>query len=182
VPYVRDILAAQDQARAGHMVGLDLGLGVTGGTIAQFQAGATDGLLAMTSCRVFWACVAPLHSLSVCDMGTARLRLRRHGGAVCCGGWAWLLSQVLHSPLVALLIIIGVDAVGYSLTIAKTWDAPETETLELPGCLGVLRRLLWLPGGWFAQFCAGGVPGYILSWAIPFLVAIILLPPSKPLQ
>jgi len=60
--------------------------------------------------------------------------------ALCGAGLWWLLK----SPLAALIIVVLVDINGFWLTIAKTWQAPETETLSswvlsaLSGVLGVL--------------------------------------------
>jgi hypothetical protein len=39
------------------------------------------------------------------------------------------VSQVLSSPLLALLVVIAVDASGFWLTVHKTWRAPHSETL-----------------------------------------------------
>ena len=39
------------------------------------------------------------------------------------------VSQVVSSPLLALLVVIGVDATGFWLTVYKTWQAPHSETL-----------------------------------------------------
>lgn len=60
------------------------------------------------------------------------------------GLWWWL-----DSPLAALLVVLAVDAVGFWLTLEKTWRAPHTETLltwmiaTLSGALGVLAVGSW---------------------------------------
>lgn len=54
------------------------------------------------------------------------------------------ISIFVKSPLLALLIVVCVDFVGYWLTLTKTWEAPHTETLinwilaSIAGLLGLL--------------------------------------------
>lgn len=123
LPYVRDILRHKTKPeRATWWVWT--GLGVMS-VIAQFQAG-NRWSLAMTIASVFACAVIAFLSLT---HGYGRFKVRDTAALVVAASGV-VLSQVLHSPLVALLIIIGVDMVGYSLTIAKTWHAPETETLS----------------------------------------------------
>jgi hypothetical protein len=137
VPYVRDILRRSTKPeRATWWVWL--GLGVMS-VIAQFQAGNR------------WPLLMTVGSVAGC--GTIAVLSLRYGyghfkkrdtTALVMATLGMALSQVLHSPLVALLIIIFVDMIGYSLTIAKTWKAPETETLStwvlatVAGLLGAL--------------------------------------------
>ena len=123
LPYVRDILRRSTKPeRATWWVWT--GLGVMS-VIAQFQAG-NRWSLAMTIASVLACAVIAFLSLT---HGYGRFKVRDTAAlVVAASGMA--LSQVLHSPLVALLIIIGVDMIGYSLTIAKTWHSPETETLS----------------------------------------------------
>lgn len=123
LPYVRDILRRSTKPeRATWWVWT--GLGVMS-VIAQFQAG-NRWSLAMTIASVLACAVIAFLSLT---HGYGRFKVRDTAALVVAASGMGL-SQVLHSPLVALLIIIGVDMVGYGLTIAKTWHAPETETLS----------------------------------------------------
>ncbi len=123
VPYIRDILRRTTKPeRATWWVWL--GLGVMS-VIAQFQAGNRWSLLMTVGSVTACGAVAFL-SLK---HGYGRFKLR-DTAALVVAGLGMVLSLVLHSPLVALLIIIFVDMIGYSLTIAKTWEAPETETLS----------------------------------------------------
>jgi hypothetical protein len=166
LPYVRDILRHKTKPeRATWWVWT--GLGVLA-VIAQFQAG-NRWSLAMTVASVL-ACVV-IAFLSV-SHGYGKFKAK-DTVALIVAALGMLLSQVLHSPLVALLIIIAVDAVGYSLTIAKTWEAPETETLST----WVLSTL----GGFFGCLAVGSLnfaqvvyPAYIFL-GNTIMIAIILL-------
>jgi len=50
----------------------------------------------------------------------------------------WKLTK---SPLIALLVVVGIDAVGFWLTLTKTWTAPRSETL-LTWCMDSAAALL----------------------------------------
>lgn len=137
VPYIRDIWRHKTKPeRATWWVWLGLGIMAT---IAQFQAGATWSV-AMTIVSVMGCGTIAFLSLRY-GYGTFKVR---DTAALFVAAAGMAVSYALHSPLVALLIIIGVDLIGYSLTIAKTWHAPETETLStwflgsVAGLLGFL--------------------------------------------
>jgi hypothetical protein len=60
-----------------------------------------------------------------------------------------VLWWLLDSPLMALLVVLAVDLVGFWLTIEKTWKAPHTETLATwaigaaSGFLGAIAAGHW---------------------------------------
>ena len=165
VPYIRDILRHKTKPeRATWWVWLGLGIMAT---IAQFQAGATWSV-AMTIASVMGCGTIAFLSLRY---GYGAFKVRDMAALfVAAAGMA--VSYMLHSPLVALLIIIGVDLIGYSLTIAKTWHAPETETLST-WFLGSVAGLLGFLAVGSLSFAQIVYPLYILI-ANLFLVFIII--------
>ncbi|QQS20146.1 hypothetical protein IPL85_01690 [Candidatus Saccharibacteria bacterium] len=123
VPYIRDILRRTTKPeRATWWVWL--GLGVMS-VIAQFQAGSRWSLL-MTVGSVTGCGAIAFFSLKY---GYGHFK-KQDTATLIVAALGMVLSQVLHSPLIALLIIVFVDMVGCSLTIVKTWEAPQTETLS----------------------------------------------------
>lgn len=66
-------------------------------------------------------------------------------------------------PLIALLIVIGVDAVGTALTLVKTWEEPHSETF--------LSWLLAALGGLFAVFAVGRLSFGLLVYPVYILLA-----------
>jgi hypothetical protein len=55
---------------------------------------------------------------------------RRDVSALMIAGIALVAWYFTHQPLVALLITIGIDAIGTLLTLSKTYAAPQTETFS----------------------------------------------------
>lgn len=66
-----------------------------------------------------------------------------------------ILWKLIDSPLVAILIVIGIDFAGFWLTLVKTWQAPHSETL-ISWQLALLSTIV--------SFCAIG------SWSFSLLV------------
>jgi len=153
VPYIRDILRHTTKPeRATWWVWMGLGVMAS---IAQIQAGST------------WSVVMTIVSAIGCG-AIAFLSLRygygrfkfRDGAVLVIAALGMIVSQILHSPLTALLIIVAVDMIGYSLTIAKTWHAPKTETL-LTWVLSCMSGFLGLAVGGTLNFAQLIYPLYI---------------------
>lgn len=122
VPYIRDIFRGKTQPeRATWWVFLALS---TFALIGQIQAGTRWALL-MTAADALAAGI-----IAVCSLwfGYGRLR-RRDWISLAIAALGIVVSQVIRSPLLALLVVTGVDATGLWLTVHKTWGAPHTETL-----------------------------------------------------
>lgn len=106
---------------------------------AQVAAGATWSLI-MTGAQL--AAVLSIAILSV-RYGYGKFHKKDALSLVLAGiGIAlWLATE---RPLLALIIVIIIDLVGFILTITKTWKAPQTETFiawvfaSFSGILGVL--------------------------------------------
>lgn len=122
VPYIRDIFRHKTKPeRATWWVFLGLSAFAL---IGQIQAGAHWSLVA-TAADMFAELLIALCSLKY---GYGRLH-RRDWAALAIAALGIGIAQILNSPLLALLVVIGVDTVGMWLTIYKTWSAPHSETL-----------------------------------------------------
>lgn len=123
LPYLRDIFRHTTKpARATWWVWAGLAVMAL---VAQIQAGSTWSLIMTAASALSCGAIA---ILSV-KYGYGKFKARDISALVI-AALGMGLSYVLKSPLVALLIIIGVDMIGYILTLIKTWEAPETETLS----------------------------------------------------
>jgi hypothetical protein len=74
-----------------------------------------------------------------------------------------ILWYFTKEPFIALLITIGVDALGTVLTLVKTWAEPESETFS--------SWLLAALGGLFAAFAAGKGSAALLAYPVYIFVA-----------
>ena len=99
--------------------------------------------------------------------------LKRDIIALIGAGIGLLLWYITKEPLIAVFIAIFIDGTGYFLTIAKTYENPDTETVSS----WVLNFL----GGLFACFAVGSLnasylifPVYICIGSLAILVAIQL--------
>ena len=122
VPYIRDIFRHETKPeRATWWVFLALSAFAL---VGQVQAGVRWALL-MTIADALTAGV-----IAVCSLwfGYGRLE-RRDWISLAMAAVGIGISQALRSPLLALLVVIAVDASGLWLTIYKTWEAPYSETL-----------------------------------------------------
>jgi hypothetical protein len=122
-PYLRDIFKGKTKPeRATWWVWLSLAIT---GLFAQLAAGAKWSVLLTLSGTL---CVGAIAVLSL-KYGYGRFHTRDTISLLitaCCV----ILAFIVHSPLVALLVVVGVDLVGMWLTLQKTWLAPHTETLS----------------------------------------------------
>ena len=122
IPYIRDIFRHKTKPeRASWWVFLALSAFAL---IGQVQAGSRWSLVATITDTVTEGLIA------VCSIwyGYGKLH-RRDWISLAIAALGIFLAQVLKSPLVALLIVIGVDTAGMWLTLYKTWAAPHSETL-----------------------------------------------------
>ncbi len=121
-PYVRDIIRHKTKPeRATWWVWLAL---LVVALVAQIQAGATWSL-ALTLMAIITVGLIAVLSLWY-GYGSFH---RRDTLALVIAAAGLAVAQLVHSPLVALLVVIVVDLVGVWLTAVKTWVAPHTETL-----------------------------------------------------
>lgn len=137
IPYLRDILLRKTKPeRATWWIWLALNVVAF---LAQLAAGATwslwftggimmaVGAIALLSIKYGYGAFEKKHIISL---------IAAAGGIV--------LWKITNNPLLALMIVIAVDFMAFYLTIKKTWQAPETETLSawifavVSAALGVL--------------------------------------------
>lgn len=136
-PYIRDILAKKTKPeRATWWIWASLSVVAFS---AQVAAGATWSL-AMTSAQGIGVLIIAVLSLKF-GFGTFR---KKDYMSLLIAGLGIVLWAITDNPLTALLIVIFVDILAFYLTISKTWNNPETETLvswvlaTLSGLAGLL--------------------------------------------
>jgi hypothetical protein len=122
-PYVRDILKHKTKPeRATWWIWLllnvialfaQLAAGATWSTLMTVATILSVGLIAVLSVKYGYGTFAKKDfvALIIASMGA-------------------LISFFIKSPLLALLVVISVDFMGYWLTFTKSWKAPHTETLS----------------------------------------------------
>lgn len=122
IPYVRDILGKKTKPeRATWWIWLALNL-------VTFWALLSEGwtwYLAMMIASI--AAVATIAGLSI-KFGYGKFK-RRDMLSLVAAAIGIVLWKITDQPMAALLIVIAVDSIGLWLTLAKTWEAPHTETL-----------------------------------------------------
>ncbi|HKU18134.1 MAG TPA: hypothetical protein VJP80_02565 [Candidatus Saccharimonadales bacterium] len=74
-----------------------------------------------------------------------------------------LLWYFTKQPIIALLLAVGVDAVGTVLTLIKTWEEPHSETFS--------SWLLAALGGLFAVFAVGKLSFALLVYPVYIFIA-----------
>ena len=123
VPYLRDIFRHKTKPeRATWWIWLALGLIAF---FAQLAAGARWSTL-LTAASILAVGTIAVLSLRY-GYGTFR---RKDFIALSIALIGVVLWQLTDAPLIALLIVIAIDGIGYSLTLLKSWKAPNTETLS----------------------------------------------------
>lgn len=121
-PYIRDILAKKTKPeRATWWIWLSLS---TVAFSAQIAAGATWSL-AMTGAQGIGVLAIAVLSLKY-GYGTFR---KKDYVSLLIAVLGIVLWAITDNPLTALLIVIFVDILALYLTVSKTWNNPETETL-----------------------------------------------------
>lgn len=88
---------------------------------------------------------------------------KRDAGSLLLAALGLLLWYFTSQPLTALLITIGVDAVGTVLTVIKTWEDPHSETFS--------SWLLAALGGLFAVFAVGKLSFALLVYPLYIFIA-----------
>lgn len=165
VPYVLDIFRHTTKPeRATWWVWSGLALMAL---VAQIQAGSTWSLF-MTSASLVTCTTIAVLSIRY-GYGTFK---KRDITALAVAAFGMAISYALKSPLVALLIIIGVDTIGYALTLVKTWEAPETETLST-WIIGAVSSFFGLFAVSQPNFTKLIYPAYILM-SNTIIIAIII--------
>lgn len=165
VPYIRDILKNKTKPeRATWWVWLVLNVIAFG---AQLAAGATWSLGLTAGILLSVGTIAVL-SIKY-GYGTFHSRdLIAIIIAILGAG----ISLLVNSPLLAILVVVIVDAVGYALTLIKTWAAPYTETL-ISWVLAVISALLGVLALGSLDFTQALYPAYVLLGNI-LLVTVIM--------
>lgn len=155
-PYVKDILKHQTKPHRGSFL-----IWVVLGSIAfftQLAKGATWSLFlpASDTAATFIIFILALR------YGVGGLN-RRDIAGLALAGVGLILWYFTKDPLVALLIAIGVDAVGTVLTLIKTWEDPSSETFS--------SWLLAALGGGFAALAVGKLSFALLVYPIYIFIA-----------
>lgn len=121
-PYIRDILHKKTKPeRATWWIWLSLSVVAFS---AQVAAGATWSL-AMTGAQGIAVLIIAFLSIKY-GYGTFR---KKDYLSLLIAGLGIVLWAITDNPLTALLIVIFVDILALYLTVSKTWNNPETETL-----------------------------------------------------
>lgn len=93
--------------------------------LAQWAAGATWSLLFSGAQTILTATIA---ILSI-NYGYGKFT-RKDGLALVVAAIGVVLWQLTSQPLVALLIVVAVDLLGFYLLLLKTWESPQTEAFS----------------------------------------------------
>ena len=121
-PYIRDILAKKTKPeRATWWIWLCLSFVAFS---AQVAAGAIWSL-AMTGAQGIGVFIIAILSVKY-GYGTFR---KKDYISLLIAGIGIALWAITDNPLTALLIVVFVDILAFYLTVSKTWNNPETETL-----------------------------------------------------
>ncbi len=156
VPYVRDILKHGTKPHRGSfLIWTVLGLIAF---FSQFAKGATWSLFLPAGDTL---ATLTIFILSV-RLGTGGLN-KRDVGALALAFLGLIIWYFTKQPLAALLITIGVDAIGTVLTIIKTYAEPDSETFS--------SWLLASLGGLFAALAVGEFSFALLVYPLYILIA-----------
>ena len=136
-PYIKDTLRGKTKPeRASWFIWATLGAIAF---FSQLAKGATDSLW-LSGLGTFYSILIFLLSVRYGVGGFTK----RDIVALCVAGIGLLLWSVTKEPAVALLLVIIVDAAGAYVTIVKSYENPESETLItwfLDGTAGLLSAL-----------------------------------------
>src|SRR5262245_54685241 len=165
-PYIRDIFRHQTKPhRASFLIWTVLG------GIAFFSQLAEGATWSLWLTGVDTAVVVIIFTLSL-GYGSSGYT-KRDIAALILAGCSLVLWYFTQQPVTALLIIIGIDAIGTTLTIIKAHEQPHTETFS--------SWLLSSLGGLFAMLAVGALsfdllayPAYVFMANGAIDVAIIL--------
>jgi hypothetical protein len=156
LPYFRDILKRKTKPHRGSFL-----IWTVLGAIAffsQLAKGATWSLFLPATDTLATVGIF----LLALRYGTGGLN-KRDVGALLLAGIGLIMWYLTRQPLAALLIVIGVDAVGAALTIIKTYAEPDTETFSLWLLAGL--------GGLFAALAVGKLSFALLVYPLYIFVA-----------
>jgi len=156
IPYIRDILRHKTKPQRS-----SFGIWAMLGAIAFFSQLAKGARWSLFLPAGDFAAVSVGFALSF-RYGVGGLSKRDIVSAVVAalGVILWLFTK---QPLIALFIIIGIDLIGTALTVAKTYQRPETETLS--------SWLLASLGGLFAVLAVGKLDWSLLIYPAYAFVA-----------
>jgi hypothetical protein len=156
IPYDRDILGHKTKPHRGSFL-----IWSILGAIAFFSQAAKGATWSLFLPGADTVATLSIFVLSI-RYGIGGLSKRDAIGLACAavGLVLWYLTK---QPLVALLLTIGIDAVGTVLTLIKTWEDPESETF--------VSWLLAALGGLFAVFAVGKISFTLLVYPLYILVA-----------
>jgi hypothetical protein len=156
IPYDRDIFLHKTKPHRGSFFIWS----VLSGTafFAQLAKGATWSLFLPAADTI---ATSSIFILSIW-YGTGGLNKRDIGALLLAalGLMSWYFTK---QPLVALLLVIGVSAIGTALTVVKTWQDPRSETFS--------SWLLATLGGLFGIFAVGKFSFALLAYPIYIFIA-----------
>ena len=137
IPYVRDIFRKVTQPeRASWLIWTVLGFIAF---FSQWAKGATDSLW-LTAGQTIAVLIVLLLSIKYGVGGLTKRDIK----ALVAAGLGLILWWVTSEPLYALLIVIGIDCIGSYLTMIKSYEEPESETLStwvISGTSGIFGAL-----------------------------------------
>lgn len=164
-PYIRDIFLKKTKPeRATWWIWLVLNIIAFS---AQLAAGATWSLF-MTGGQIL--AVGLIAALSL-NYGYGKFQ-KRDAISLLIALFGVVLWKFTNQPLLALLIVIGVDAIGYYLLVTKTWEAPHTETL-ITWVIAVFSSILGVLSVGGLEFTRLLYPAYIFLGDL-FITFIII--------
>jgi hypothetical protein len=165
IPYIRDILRGKTKPeRASFFIWSVLGCIAF---VSQFAEGATWSLLLMIETFIIFAVF--LLSLKFGVGGFTR----RDIFALAVAGFGLILWFLTRHAFLALFITIGIDSIGTVLSVIKSYEDPESETISMWATVSVAGVLaLFAVGKW--DFVLLAYPLYIALANFAVVVAILL--------
>ncbi|HSW79979.1 MAG TPA: hypothetical protein VLG47_04340 [Candidatus Saccharimonadales bacterium] len=155
-PYIKDILKKKTKPhRSAFLIWTVLG---TIAFLTQAANGATWSLL-LTAADTLVTLAIFLFAIKYGTGGYSK----RDIGALLLAGIGLIIWYFTKQPMTALLITIGVDAIGAVLTIIKTYEDPQSETFS--------SWLLASLGGLFAALAVGELSFALLVYPLYIFIA-----------
>ena len=156
IPYVRDIFRKVTQPeRASWLIWTVLGFIAF---FSQWAKGATDSLW-LTAGQTIAVLVIFLLSIKYGVGGLTNRDIK----ALVAAGLGLILWWVTSEPLYALLIVIGIDCIGSYLTMIKSYEEPESETLSTWVISGT--------SGIFGALAVGALSPVLLAYPVYIVIA-----------
>lgn len=156
IPYVRDIFRKVTQPeRASWLIWTVLGFIAF---FSQWAKGAADSLW-LTAGQTISVLVIFLLSIKYGVGGLTNRDIK----ALVAAGLGIILWWATNEPLYALLIVIGIDCIGSYLTMIKSYEEPESETLSTWVISGT--------SGIFGALAVGALSPVLLAYPVYIVIA-----------